>query len=319
MTTLAVQDAEFVEEPGSSLSPQQQAAPAMFGTDDPVEVVTRAVRVADALKAVVDAKGLIKDIKGKKYPLVEAWLTLGAMLRLTTICDWTRKVDGGWEARISVRDASGAIIGAAEAQCTRDEAMWKSREEYALRSMAQTRATSKALRSVLGFVMTLSGYQATPAEEMPPPEPGKPTFAAPTEPVASGPQRVRLPVLMAAHKAAGEPHGTLAAWLVATIPGYTQGRALTVEESIDAHELLVASPPPSRENTPPVGGGKAPSDAQRGMFFALVKELQLDEKGRRDLTFSACGKRSTKDMTAQDMTAAIKAANSLLDALHNAG
>jgi hypothetical protein len=33
--------------------------------------------------------------------------------------------------------------------------------------MAQTRATSKALRQPLGFVMTLAGYSATPAEEMP--------------------------------------------------------------------------------------------------------------------------------------------------------
>jgi hypothetical protein len=33
--------------------------------------------------------------------------------------------------------------------------------------MAQTRATSKALRQPLGFVMTLAGYAATPAEEMP--------------------------------------------------------------------------------------------------------------------------------------------------------
>ena len=33
--------------------------------------------------------------------------------------------------------------------------------------MAQTRATSKALRLPLGFVMTLAGLEATPAEEMP--------------------------------------------------------------------------------------------------------------------------------------------------------
>jgi hypothetical protein len=33
--------------------------------------------------------------------------------------------------------------------------------------MAQTRATSKALRQPLGFVVTLAGFNATPAEEMP--------------------------------------------------------------------------------------------------------------------------------------------------------
>ena len=33
--------------------------------------------------------------------------------------------------------------------------------------MAQTRAVSKALRLPLGFVMSIAGYEATPAEEMP--------------------------------------------------------------------------------------------------------------------------------------------------------
>jgi hypothetical protein len=33
--------------------------------------------------------------------------------------------------------------------------------------MAQTRATSKALRSVLGFIAVLAGYADTPAAEMP--------------------------------------------------------------------------------------------------------------------------------------------------------
>jgi hypothetical protein len=33
--------------------------------------------------------------------------------------------------------------------------------------MAQTRATSKALRVPLGFIVVLAGYEATPEEEMP--------------------------------------------------------------------------------------------------------------------------------------------------------
>src|SRR5207244_10747745 len=72
----------------------------------------------------------------------------------------------------------GEVVGAAEAMCARDEEAWgfapkgrngqalKARDEFALRSMAQTRATSKALRQPLGFVMSLAGYEATPAEEM---------------------------------------------------------------------------------------------------------------------------------------------------------
>ena len=72
----------------------------------------------------------------------------------------------GWEARVEARTLDGRTIGAAEACCTRDESRWKTQPDYAIRSMAQTRATSKALRGPLGFIVTLAGFQATPAEEM---------------------------------------------------------------------------------------------------------------------------------------------------------
>ena len=39
-------------------------------------------------------------------------------------------------------------------------------EEYAVLSMAQTRAISKGYRNIIGWVIKLSGYEPTPAEEM---------------------------------------------------------------------------------------------------------------------------------------------------------
>lgn len=160
-------EASFVEEKGAALAIREESAPVgIFQVDDPVDVIERATRVADALKRVVVAKKLVSNIQGKEYPLAEAWTTLAAMLNLDVICEWTRRIEGGWEARVVVR-RNGLDVGAAEAQCTHEERMWKSREDYALRSMAQTRATSKAIRAKLGFVMTLAGYNATPAEEIP--------------------------------------------------------------------------------------------------------------------------------------------------------
>jgi hypothetical protein len=79
-------------------------------------------------------------------------------------------MDDGWEARVEARTRAGEIVGAAEAECLRSENTWANRDDYALRSMAQTRATSKALRQPLGFVMQLAGFNPTPAEEMPRPE-----------------------------------------------------------------------------------------------------------------------------------------------------
>jgi hypothetical protein len=144
-----------------------QTPSTLFGTDDPSEVVARATAAARPLAKVVNDQNLYKMISGKKYVLVEGWTLLGSMLGVFPVTVWTKPLENGWEARVEARTKDGAVVGAAEAQCTRDESLWKNCDDYALRSMAQTRATAKALRQPLGFVMTLAGMAATPAEEMP--------------------------------------------------------------------------------------------------------------------------------------------------------
>jgi hypothetical protein len=51
----------------------------------------------------------------------------------------------------------------------------KSFDEYAILSMAQTRCLGKAYRNLFGWVMRMTGNEATPAEEAPrkAPEPAK--------------------------------------------------------------------------------------------------------------------------------------------------
>lgn len=145
-------------------------APAnLFGAASPEDVVDRAVQVAGALKKVVQKQGLIANIQGKEYPQVEAWTLLGSMLGVFPVVEWTRRTDdgNGWECRVVVQTRAGEIVGSAEAECTRSERSWAKRDDYALRGMAQTRATSRAMRGPLGFVMTLAGYQALDASEMP--------------------------------------------------------------------------------------------------------------------------------------------------------
>lgn len=139
----------------------------LFRTNDPTEVVEQATAVATALASVIEAQKLYAMIGGRKHVTVEGWTLLGSMLGVFPVCTWTRRIEGGWEARVEARTIAGALVGAAEAECLTSEKSWKSRDDYALRSMAQTRATSKALRLPLGFVVTLGGYAATPAEEMP--------------------------------------------------------------------------------------------------------------------------------------------------------
>ena len=194
MSAPEVIDGEAVEI-GTELELRPEGAVSLFGTNDPGEVLKRATDTAKPLADVIKRQKLFKTISGKNHIYVEGWTLLGSMLGVFPATVWTRKLDNGWEARVEARTRSGELVGAAEAMCTRAEAKWKSSDEYAIRSMAQTRATSKALRQPLGFVIQLAGFEPTPAEEAeagaaePTPEPKpKPAeqehegFKAPTGP-----------------------------------------------------------------------------------------------------------------------------------------
>lgn len=79
----------------------------------------------------------------------------------------TYDVDGyDWEARVEIRTPSTIVVGAAEAMVSRAEETWSQRDDYALRSMAETRAESRAWRKAMGWIVHLAGYNPTPAEEM---------------------------------------------------------------------------------------------------------------------------------------------------------
>jgi len=171
--------------------PRELAPSGLFGETAPVAIIEKATQVATALKAVIRQQGLISNISGKEYPKCEAWTLLGTMLGVFPVLVWTRQVEAGWEARVEARTKDGSVVGAAEAECLRSEKNWSNREDFALRSMAQTRATAKCLRMPLGFVMTLAGYEATPAEEMsfeqskPVPKPAEHSKPAKTDKVAT--------------------------------------------------------------------------------------------------------------------------------------
>jgi len=163
-----VLDAEVVEPGAEIVAAPAAPPPSLFRTDDPVEVLKKAKTIADALAPVVREAGMVKNINGKDFLRVEAWQTLGQQLGVTGVIVSTRKLTdpAGWEARCEARTLDGRVIGAADSMCLRNEERWKDAEEFEIRSMAQTRAMSRALASVLRFVPTLAGMGGTPAEEM---------------------------------------------------------------------------------------------------------------------------------------------------------
>ena len=142
--------------------------PTLFGTDDPERIVFLATARSKALAPIIEREKLYVIINDRKHVRIEGWTFLGSMSGVFAVPVWTRPIADGWEARVEARTLSGIVVGAAEAQCEHSEESgnWTSKDDYALRSMAQTRAASKALRLPLGFIMVLSGYEATPAEEM---------------------------------------------------------------------------------------------------------------------------------------------------------
>lgn len=149
----------------------------------PGETLAGHVLIANELRRIITEQKLSVPVQGKEHVTVEGWQTLGLLCSITAVVTDTVPVDGGFMATVEARRVTdGMVVGRAQALCTNDEKRgpWKNADRYALLSMAQTRATSKALKQAVGPLMKLAGYQTTPLEEMP------------VEPVAEPVKRVTI-------------------------------------------------------------------------------------------------------------------------------
>lgn len=135
----------------------------------PNDVVIRATGMAKTLADIITSRKLYTTINGKKYVQVEGWNTLGAMMGvLPREVSVLEQENGDFEATVElIRTSDCAVVGKASSIVSSDEKLWKTRERYARRSMAVTRATGKAYRLGFSWIMSLAGYEPTPAEEMP--------------------------------------------------------------------------------------------------------------------------------------------------------
>lgn len=139
---------------------------------NPEKDTTKASRAAKMLIDIVKQNGWAKNFGGQKDHLFyEAWQTVGKYYNVSVATKDAEPVDiggiTGFKAIGYVIDnKTGVEVGHAEAYCMRDEGNWKSKPTFQLASMAQTRAGSKSLRQMFGFVVALAGFSPTPAEEM---------------------------------------------------------------------------------------------------------------------------------------------------------
>jgi hypothetical protein len=154
------------------LNPDRQTL-TLFGDATPHAIVARATAIADVIAPLIRERNLIKRIGASEHVYLEGWTLAGTMLGVfaTTVRTWEIGDDAGYGATVEARTLAGALVGRADAVVMRNEEVggkrkWLEAPAFQLISMCQTRASSKALRMPLGFVMKLAGYDTTPAEEM---------------------------------------------------------------------------------------------------------------------------------------------------------
>lgn len=133
--------------------------------------VKSVIAMADVLKDHIVNQNLYTPISQKNYAHVEGWQFAGGLLGLmpivTSVEDLSKTGEMKWKATVEiVNQKTDKVVGRGFAICSNKENRKKSFDEYAILSMAQTRAIGKGYRNLIGWVMKAAGYEGTPSEEM---------------------------------------------------------------------------------------------------------------------------------------------------------
>jgi hypothetical protein len=136
---------------------------------DPTALHRRSIEIANAVREGV--LGQTIEIQGKKYIQSPGWAMMANAFGFVVSGGEVKKEGEGFVAKAYLKRVdNGVVVAEAEGFCDRTEARWKSAPEYAVRSMAQTRAASKVCKMALASCVPLMGVKnlsVTPAEEVP--------------------------------------------------------------------------------------------------------------------------------------------------------
>ena len=160
------------------------------------------LQLSNELSKLIKEKGLSSNIQGKQFVNVEGWQFAGASLGLMPIITDTKDLSNEttikYMATCEVRNINtGLVVATGIALCSNGEKTKRYFDEYAILSMAQTRAIGKAYRNLLAWLMKAAGFEATPAEEMDfaveePKKPSKPVVEVVAEIVEEGPSKEEI-------------------------------------------------------------------------------------------------------------------------------
>ncbi|HEY4651252.1 MAG TPA: hypothetical protein VIG72_07545 [Pontibacter sp.] len=129
------------------------------------------MHLAVDLAKFIKENRLFQNIQGKEYVNVEGWQYAGSRLGILPVVEHLVNISTDdeikYQAKVNLLDLrSQQVVGAGFAICSNKEQGKKYYQEFAIASMAQTRAIGKAYRNILAWIIRAAGYEPTPAEEM---------------------------------------------------------------------------------------------------------------------------------------------------------
>ena len=138
---------------------------------NPGAIVKRNEEVCRIVGPIVRAK-YTQVIQGRNYLTVQGAQAIASSLGYTSgtaslrHVEPTESVAGYWEATCTVL-LNGVVVGSGIGSVFDDERPWNTRPQFARQMMAQTRATGRALKGVMGWAFAALDYEGSIAEEMP--------------------------------------------------------------------------------------------------------------------------------------------------------
>jgi hypothetical protein len=129
------------------------------------------IGIAKDLTRFIQENKLSTQMQGKEFVNVEGWQYAGSRLGIVPIVEdilnLSTEQEIKYQAKVTLLQlSSGLTVGGGFAICSNKEGGKKFNQEFAIASMAQTRAIGKAYRNILAWIIRAAGFEATPAEEM---------------------------------------------------------------------------------------------------------------------------------------------------------
>ena len=145
------------------------------------------MHLAQDLARFIKENKLFHYIQGKAYVNVEGWQYAGARLGILPVIEELSRIptddsegrppEVKYQAQVKLYNLKSPVdehaqtmgrypVGSGFAICSNRENGKRNYQEFAIASMAQTRAIGKAYRNILAWIIRAAGYEPTPAEEM---------------------------------------------------------------------------------------------------------------------------------------------------------